>query len=116
MFRHRGVPSRLPGSGFQFKIRRASKKGATPLVERKRHADRKARDREADQGFLMALWGAYREDPFERGDLDAGRLSWLVGREIIPADEDFDPACYGARLRIDANAARAAFPEIFESS
>ena len=55
----------------------------------------------------------FGEDPFERGNLDAGRLSWLFGREVVPAEDPFNPASYDALLRIDAKRARAAFPEIF---
>ena len=54
-------------------------------------------------------------EPFERGNLDAGRLGWLLGREVVPAEEPFDPASYEALLRIDADAARGrAFPEVFD--
>jgi hypothetical protein len=57
------------------------------------------------------LWEQFGEHPFERGNLDAGRLSWLFGREVIPADDNFDPEDYDALLVIDVNIARASFPE-----
>ncbi len=114
MMKHRGFPGRLPGTDFQFTIRRANPRGATALQRRERHADRRAPDREADTVFLAALWDHFGEEPFERGNLDAGRLSWLLGREVIPADESFDPESYEAELRIDVNAARMSFPEVFE--
>jgi hypothetical protein len=56
----------------------------------------------------------FGEAPFERGNLDAGRLSWLFGREVVPAEDPFDPASYDALLRIDADLARTTFPEVFE--
>jgi hypothetical protein len=115
VLKHRGFPSRLPGSDLQFTIRRASPNGATPLKARERYADRRAIDREADAMFLAALWERFGEEPFERGNLDAGRLGWLLGREVVPAEEPFDPADYAAMLRIDAARARASFPEIFGS-
>ena len=63
---------------------------------------------------MKALWEYFGEEEFERGNLDAGRLSWLFGREVVPADpDDFDPASYEARLKIDARRAMASFPEIF---
>ncbi len=114
MAKHRGFPGRLPGTDFQFTIRRANKKGAVPLVARERFADRRPPDRRADEGFMAALWEHFGDAPFERGNLDAGRLSWLFGREVIPAEEPFDNASYGALLRIDTARARAAFPEVFE--
>jgi hypothetical protein len=113
MLKHRGFPGRLPGTDYQFVIRRANPKGATPLIARPRYADRKAADRRADTAFLAALWAHFGEEPFERGNLDAGRLSWLLGREVVPVDRPFDPKSYEARLRIDLRVARAAFPEVF---
>jgi hypothetical protein len=113
MLKHRGFPGRLPGSDFQFVIRRANAKGATPLIARQRFADRKAADRRADTAFLAALWRHFGEEPFERGNLDAGRLSWLLGREVVPVDRKFDPKSYDALLRIDLRVARASFPEVF---
>ncbi|MDJ1008822.1 MAG: hypothetical protein QNJ13_13480 [Paracoccaceae bacterium] len=113
MLKHRGFPGRLPGTDFQFTIRRPNPKGATPLRRRERHADRRPADREADAAFLAALWAHFGEAAFERGNLDAGRLSWLLGREVVPATDSFDPESYEAELRIDRAAAMAAFPEVF---
>lgn len=114
MEKHRGFPGRLPGTDHQFTIRRASPKGATRLVARERFRDRRPGDREADLAFMAALWGHFGEEPFVRGNLDAGRLSWLFGREVVPASDPFDPEDYDALLRIDASRARASFPEAFE--
>ena len=114
MKKHKGFPSRLPGTDFQFTIRRESKTGATPLVERPRYADRRPADRRADEGFVAALWTSFGDAPFERGNLDAGRLSWVFGREVIPAEDPFDPESYEALLKLDVNRAKAAFPDVFE--
>jgi hypothetical protein len=62
---------------------------------------------------MEALWTHFGEEPFQRGNLDAGRLSWLFGREVVAVDDDFDPADYDALLRIDLNVARASFPDVF---
>lgn len=116
MLKHRGFPGRLPGTDFQFVIRRANHKdGPSRLVARERFRDRAAADRRADEGFMAALWEHFGEEPFERGNLDAGRLSWLFGREVVPAEDPFDPASYGALLRIDVGRARAAFPGVFDA-
>lgn len=115
MLKHRGFPGRLPGTDHQFTIRRANKSGATPLSRRERYADRKPKDRAADRGFLGALIAHFGEDPFERGNLDAGRLSWLFEREVIAAEDPFDPASYEALLRVDLSVAQTAFPELFTS-
>lgn len=114
MIKHRGFPSRLPGTDFQFLIRRANKGGATPLVRRERYADRKPADRRADEGFFTALWQQFGDQPFERGNLDAGRLSWLLGREVVAAEDPFDPASYDALLQIDVTVAQVSFPKAFE--
>ena len=114
MLKHRGFPGRLPGTDFQFVIRRANHKdGPTRITRRERHADRKFADRLADEGFLRALWEHFGEEPFERGNLDAGRLSWLFGREVVAAEDPFDPCSYEALLRVDLKRAQASFPQIF---
>lgn len=114
MLKHRGFPGRLPGTDFQFTIRRANPKGVTKLVARERFKDRSPADRRADAAFLAALWDHFGEEPFERGNLDAGRLSWFLGREVVPAEQSFDPESYEALLKIDLRRAQAAFPEVFE--
>ncbi|MBV7378604.1 hypothetical protein KJP28_06665 [Maritimibacter sp. DP4N28-5] len=113
MLKHRGFPGRLPGTDFQFTLRRANKKGATPITQRERYKDRRPADKRADMGFMAALWDHFGEEPFERGNLDAGRLSWLFGREVKPYSDPFDPADYEALLIIDRKVAEASFPEVF---
>ena len=114
MMKHRGFPGRLPGTDHQFVIRRANQKdGAAKIVRRERYRDRKHGDRLADSAFMAALWAQFGDAPFERGNLDAGRLSWLFGREVIAAEDPFDPASYDALLRIDVRRAHATFPEVF---
>ncbi|MEF3046969.1 hypothetical protein [Pseudotabrizicola sp. L79] len=116
MIKHRGFPSRLTGTDFQFTIRRENRKdGAAKIIKRERYKDRKHTDRLADIGFMKALWHYFGEEPFERGNLDAGRLSWLFGREVIAAEDPFDPASYDALLRIDVKKAQISFPEVFAS-
>ncbi len=114
MLKHRGFPGRLPGTDFQFTLRRANPKGATELTRRERRPDRRAPDKRADEAFMKALWEHFGEEPFERGNLDVGRLSWLFGREVLPATDPFDPSDYEAMLVIDARTARLSFPDVFE--
>ena len=113
MLKHRGFPGRLTGTDFQFVIRRANKAGATKIIRRERFKDRKFADRRADEAFMAALWQYFGEEPFERGNLDAWRLSWLIGREVVPAEDPFDPESYDALLRIDRRRAEASFPQVF---
>ena len=98
----------------QFTIRRANKEGATKIIVRERFRDRRPIDRKADELFLWALWNHFGEEPFVRGNLDAGRLSWLFGREVVAAEEPFDPQSYDALLMIDLAKAKASFPQIFD--
>lgn len=114
MLKHRGFPGRLPSTDYQFTIRRANKQGPTKIIRRERFKDRAPADRRADAGFMAALWDYFGEEPFERGNLDAGRLSWLIGREVVAAQEPFDPASYEQLLRIDVARAKASYPEVFE--
>ncbi|WP_297769597.1 hypothetical protein [uncultured Roseovarius sp.] len=116
MLKHRGFPGRLPGTDYQFTIRRANPKGATPLTVRERFRDRRPADRRADTGFVRAIWECFGDQPFERGNLDAGRLSWLFGREIKPAEEPFDPESYDALLVLDVETARMTFPDAFDGA
>lgn len=115
MLKHRGFPGRLPGTDFQFTIRRGNKSGATTLTARARYADRRPADRRADESFLLALWEYFGPEPFPRGNLDAGRLSWLFEREVVAAEEPFDPASYDALLRIDFEAAQQSFPGLLDA-
>jgi hypothetical protein len=114
MLKHRGFPGRMPGSDFQFTIRRANPKGVTPLTRRERRSDRKSVDRRADTAFMAALWENFGTEPFERGNLDAGRLSWLFGREVVAVDDPFDPEDYEALLVINEPLARASFADALE--
>lgn len=114
MLKHRGFPSRLPSTDYQFTIRRANPKGATKLAARERFRDRSAADRRADAGFLAALIQHFGEEEFERGNLDAGRLSWLLGREVLVVGK-LNPTDYEQFLRVDLAKAQASFPEIFVS-
>ena len=114
MLKHKGFPGRLTGTDFQFTIRRENKDGATPLIARERYADRRPADRRADAAFMAALWAYFGDEPFERGNLDAGRLSWLFGREVIAVEDPFDPRSYDALLQIDVNRAQSSFPDAFE--
>ena len=115
MFKHRGFPGRLVGTDFQFTLRRANPKGATALVRRERYKDRKSADRRADIAFVQALLVQFGDEPFERGNLDAGRLSWLFEREVKALDADsFDIESYEAILILDLDLIRVNFPEAFE--
>ena len=116
MIKYKGFPGRLPGTDFQFTIRRANPKGVTPIARRERHADRRPADRRADTAFMACLWDYFGEEEFERGNLDAGRLSWLFGREVVPAEDPFDPSSYEALLKIDVARAEASFPEAFDGT
>ena len=114
MHKHKGFPGRLPGTDFQFTLRRFNPRGVTPLVRRERFRDRKPADRRADAAFFQALWENFGTEPFVRGNLDAGRLSWLFGREVVPAEDPFDAESYEAMLMINESVARQSFPEAFD--
>ncbi|MEM7242890.1 MAG: hypothetical protein AAF429_11960 [Pseudomonadota bacterium] len=116
MIKHKGFPSRLPGTDFQFTIRRPNKKGATKIAARERFADRRNVDCRADEAFLEALIAHFGAGPFARGNLDAGRLNWLFGREVIAAETPFDPESYDALLQVNMDRAMASYPHLFEDT
>lgn len=112
MLKHRGFPGRLPSSDLQFTIRRANNKGATKLIARERFRDRSPLDQRADAAFLGALIEYFGDEPFERGNLDAGRLSWLLNREVVAVGK-FDPMSYDQLLQVDMKRAEASYPALF---
>jgi len=115
MLKHRGFPGRLAGTDFQFTLRRANPKGATALVGRERFKDRKSADKRADIAFVRALIEQFGDEPFERGNLDAGRLSWLFGREVKAFQPDgFNIESYESILILDIDLIKANFPEALE--
>ena len=61
---------------------------------------------------MAALIRQFGEEPFPRGNLDAGRLSWLIGREVVAIGK-LDPTDYDQMLRIDMKKAEASFPQLF---
>ena len=114
MLKHRGFPSRLSGTDFQFTIRRPNPKSVTPLRRRERYKDRRPPDRRADAAFVRALMEHFWDQPFQRGNLDAGRLSWLFGREVKPYEDPFDLESYEAWLILDLPLIQSTFPESYE--
>ena len=116
MLKHRGFPGRLAGTDFQFTLRRANPKGATALVGRERFKDRKSADKRADIAFVRALLEQFGDEPFERGNLDAGRLSWLFGREVKAFQPDgFNIESYDSILILDIDLIKVNFPEALEA-
>ncbi|GLQ34630.1 hypothetical protein GCM10007939_09130 [Amylibacter marinus] len=113
MHKHRGFPSRLPGTDFQFTIRRPNKSGPTEIIRRERYADRRNVDRKADEVFLQTLIEQFGAEPFVRGNLDAGRLSWLIGREVVALGDPFDPQDYESLMQVDISKSMVSFPNIF---
>ncbi len=116
MLKHRGFPSRLTGTDAQFTIRRPAKKDIPELKARERYRDRRPADRRADEAFLAALYDYFGEEPFARGNLDAGRINWLFGREIVAAEDPFDPRSYDALLRLDMDVLRRNFPQVLQTA
>ena len=88
-------------------------KGVAKLFERARLRDRDATETLADTAFLHAIWHHFGPEPFERGNLDAGRINWLFGRELVPAETPFDPQSYEALLMVNEDLARKTMPDAF---
>lgn len=112
MPKHQGFPLGLPGTQWQYTIRRANPK-VTPVTNWPRHRTMDQTVALADLGFMQALWQHFGTEPFERGNLDGERLCRLFGREVIAAERGFDPQSYFAKLKINEPLARKNFPEAF---
>ncbi|MBO3762196.1 hypothetical protein [Ciceribacter sp. L1K22] len=112
MPKHQGFPLGLPGTQWQYTLRRANPK-VTPLSNWPRHRTMDQTVALADIGFVQALWQAFGTEPFERGNLDGERLCRLFGREVVAAERGFDPQSYFAKLKINEPLARKNFPEAF---
>ena len=54
------------------------------------------------------------DQPFQRGNLDAGRISWLFEREVKPYEDPFDPESYEALLILDLPLIQYTFSEACE--
>ena len=46
--------------------------------------------------------------------MDAGRISWLFGREIKSAEKNFDPKSYEALLILDVKEIEKSFPDVMK--
>ncbi len=77
MPKHRGFPLGLPGTQWQYTLRRANSK-VTKLTAMPRHRTMDQTVALADAGFLQALWQFFGPEPFERGNLDGERLGASV--------------------------------------
>jgi hypothetical protein len=105
MFEH-AIPEFMPeliGSQTKATIRRQPQQ-VTALFAKERGDDPLAEA--ADRWFLCSLIGLYGRRSFQRGNLDAGRLNRLFGREIVPATSDaFEASSLASELRINMDEA-----------
>jgi hypothetical protein len=108
MFDHE-LPEYMPSSvgvGGKTKVTiRTVPQNVTALFQKDR-ADTGEFERTRDRWFLATLLATYGGSVFPRGNLDAGRLNRLFGREIVPATtHEFDPVSLVAQLRISVDSA-----------
>ncbi|HEV3184296.1 MAG TPA: hypothetical protein VGZ49_05415 [Xanthobacteraceae bacterium] len=75
-------------------------------VFQKGRADISGDERVRDRWFLATLLAIYGGSAFPRGNLDAGRINRLFGREIVPASTHrFDATSLESELRINIDTA-----------
>ena len=118
------IPEFIPaevGLGDKVKLTiRGNSSVAVPSEEvpyRKSPSDNESLSRRIDAYFLGILLALYQGRPFERGNLDAGRLNRLVGAEILLVDGDrHNSRSSTARLRVDLRRALALFEALSGSS
>ena len=111
MFKHKGFPSRMPGTDFQFTVRH-EKKSPPAIISRKRKPDAPTIYWRVDSFFLRCLIDHFGDSIFVRGNLDSGRLGWLFGRELVAVDDKFNPVDYGAKLKINFDVVKSSYPEL----
>ena len=99
---------------MHFTIRRENKVEPAKIFRRERYADRRKNDIIADTVFLSHLIVFFGDKPFTRGNLDAGRISWLFDREIKSAEKSFNPKSYEALLILDFEEIEKNFPNIIK--
>lgn len=90
-----GLPEFLPDGKSQTKLL-SKGAGKTALREKKRNRTLNS----ADRYLLKHLFDLYETNPFKRGDLDAGRVGRLLGREIHFASDHPDLLSPETLLRI----------------
>ena len=100
MLKHRGFPGRLPGTDFQFTLRRANPKGATPIERRERRSMTASLRIAARMRALSLRCGKISGiNRLSGAILMRAGSAWLFGREVIcPATDPFDPADYEAQV------------------
>ena len=111
MIKHKGFPSRMPGTDFQFTVRHR-KKNPPAIISRKRRFDAPVIYRRVDSMFLKCLITYFGKNPFVRGNLDSGRLGWLWEREIVRGEDEFSPSDYDAKLKINFESVKENYPEL----
>ena len=107
MFKHE-LPEYIPASvgfGKQHKVSIQKVPIEFTLLYEKERAGSDEFAEKADRWFLATLIALYGRTNFKRGNLDAGRLNRLFGREIVAVSTEFDPASSEADLRIEYEAA-----------
>jgi hypothetical protein len=112
MQKHRGLPEHMYGTNIRIAIRRDAKE-VTPLRRRERDWKRPAEQSQADEFTIGSLYKLYGDQPFVRGNIDAGRINWLLGREIVAADNKFSPTDYETLLKLNVPLAKKNFPGAF---
>ena len=100
------------GTNIRIAIRRDAKE-VTPIRRRERDNFRPREQSQADEFTIGSLYKLYRDQPFVRGNIDAGRLNWLLGREIVAADAKFSATDYETLLKINVPLAKKNFPGAF---
>lgn len=115
MFKH-DLPKYIPSSvgiGLQYKVAIQSHPSEITRLFAKPRVGSDHNAEIADRWFLGSLLALYGRHAFKRGNLDAGRINRLFGREIVPANEgNFDSQSFDAELQIDIESAAAYFNQM----
>jgi len=110
--KHRKIGGFLNGDGDEnTKVRNSG--DFHTIITRKERVEVTDDVRRRNIKFLQILVDQFGEDRFRRWDLDAGRLGYLIDREIKYAGLGTpDPTQANQLLQLDFNAIRSEFPEV----
>jgi hypothetical protein len=103
------MPEYIPASvgvGRKTKVTIQTIPDTPTAIFQKDRAEIRGAERVRDRWFLATLLATYGGSTFPRGNLDAGRINRLFGREIVPASmQDFEATSLESELRINIDAA-----------
>jgi hypothetical protein len=116
MLKHRGFPGRLPGTDFQFTIRRGNPQGRDAAHPARAHADRKASTAAPTRPSWPRSGTISGPSRSSAATSTRGGSPGSSGAKSFPPKNISTPRATRRSSRIDEDKARAAFPGAFDGT